>query len=167
MHTTIRSLRDADVDAVVELSLAAWTPVFASLEEQLGPPIFGLIYPDWQAAQAGAVRAVCTAPENEVWVAVVTERPVGFVAIGFFDEDAARAGEVYMIAVDPECQHQGVGAALMDRALAEIEARGVDLAVIATGGDPGHAPARALYERYGFTPLQQVRYYREAAPRRT
>jgi ribosomal protein S18 acetylase RimI-like enzyme len=72
-----------------------------------------------------------------------------------------------MIAVDPECQHQGVGAALMDRALAEIEARGVDLAVIATGGDPGHAPARALYERYGFTPLPQVRYYREADPRRT
>jgi hypothetical protein len=79
---------------VVELSLAAWTPVFASLEEQLGPPIFRLIYPDWRAAQAGAVRAVCSAPENEVWVAVVTERPVGFVAIGFFDEDAARAGEV-------------------------------------------------------------------------
>ena len=162
MHTTVRSLRDTDVDAVVELSLAAWTPVFASLEEQLGPPIFRLIHPDWRAAQAGAVRGVCTAPENEVWVAAVADRPVGFVAIGFFDEDAARAGEVYMIAVDPECQHQGVGAALMDRALAEIEARGVDLAVIATGGDPGHAPARALYDRYGFTPLPQVWYYREA-----
>jgi hypothetical protein len=24
------------------------------------------------------------------------------------------------------------------------------MAVIATGGDPGHAPARALYERFGF-----------------
>jgi hypothetical protein len=26
-------------------------------------------------------------------------------------------------------------------------------------GDPGHAPARALYEKLGFKPLPLVRYY--------
>jgi len=65
-----------------------------------------------------------------------------------------------MIAVDPAYQHQGVGASLMQHAVAEIEAKGLDLAVIATGGDPGHAPARALYERFDFKPFPQVRYYR-------
>jgi ribosomal protein S18 acetylase RimI-like enzyme len=74
---------------------------------------------------------------------------------------AARAGEIHMIAVDPGHQHAGVGTALMQQALAAAEAHGVDLAVVATGGDPGHAPARALYERFGFRPLPGVRYYRE------
>jgi hypothetical protein len=29
-----------------------------------------------------------------------------------------------------------------------------------TGGDPGHAPARAVYERAGFTLLPVARYFR-------
>lgn len=28
----------------------------------------------------------------------------------------------------------------------------MDLAIVATGGDPGHAPAGATYEKAGFTP---------------
>ena len=46
------------------------------------------------------------------------------------------------------------------RALTEMRARGVPLAVIGTGGDDGHAPARALYERHGFTGLPLVRNQR-------
>jgi len=156
----IRRLADTDLDAVVALSLAAWAPVFASLEEQLGSAIFTTIYPDWRQTQAASVRAVCGAPENEVWVADVGDGAVGFVAVGIVAEDAARAGEIHMIAVDPGHQQAGIGAALMRQALAAAEAHGVDLAVIATGGDPGHAPARALYERFGFRPLPGVRYYR-------
>jgi GNAT superfamily N-acetyltransferase len=157
---TIRSMTEGDLDAVVALSLAAWAPVFASVEEQLGRSIFTLMYPDWRSAQAAAVRAVCTEPEHRVWVAAVDDGPVGFVAVGFLDEDAARAGEVHMIAADPDHQGAGIGASLMQHALDHIAAQGVDLAVVATGGDPGHASGRALYERFGFRPFPLVRYYR-------
>jgi len=34
----------------------------------------------------------------------------------------------------------------------------LDIAVVETGGDPGHAPARAMYEASGYTPLPVVRY---------
>ena len=155
-----RRLVYADLDAVVALSLAAWAPVFASLEQQLGSTMFTMIYPDWRRTQAAAVRAVCLDEENDVWVAAVDDHVAGFVAVGLVDEDAARAGEIHMIAVDPEHQRAGVGSALMRQALAVAEGHGVELAVIATGGDPGHAPARALYERFGFRPLSGVRYYR-------
>ena len=160
MPIEIRRLASTDVQPVVALSLAAWAPVFASLEDALGPAVFRLLFPDWRTAQAKAIETVCTTSEHDVWVAVRDERPIGFVASTLIDEDAARAGEVVMIAVDPNHQRSGVGAALLARALAEIRAQGVKLAVIATGGDPGHGPARALYERFGFSGLPLVRYYR-------
>ncbi len=161
VQSTIRRLVDADVETVVAFSLAAWGPVFASLEAELGLGVYGRLFPDWRSAQASAVEAACRAPENDVWVAAVDDRPVGFVAVRFIDEDATRAGELSMIAVAPAHQGAGIGTSLVERALTEIRAQGVDLAVIATGSDPGHAPARALYEKLNFTPLHQVRYYRE------
>lgn len=140
--------------------LAAWAPVFASFEVELGPEVYRLLYPDRRSAQASAVEAVCRAPENDVWVAVVDGRPSGFVAVGEVDEGGTRAGEIEMLAVDPAYQGAGVGASLVSRAVAEMRAAGLDLAVIATGGDPGHAPARALYQKLDFRASRQVRYYR-------
>ena len=68
------------------------------------------------------------------------------------DEDAVRAGEIHMIAVDPAYHGTGVGASLMQRALTHIKAQGVDLAVVATGADPGNAPARALSGKFDSDP---------------
>jgi len=33
------------------------------------------------------------------------------------------------------------------------------VAMIETGGDPGHAPARRVYERAGYTALPAVRFF--------
>ncbi len=43
----IRPFRPDDLDAVVEFSLRAWAPVFASLQEVLGDEIFLRLQPDW------------------------------------------------------------------------------------------------------------------------
>jgi hypothetical protein len=42
----IRPFRPDDLDAVVELSLRAWAPVFASLRQVLGDEIFRRLEPD-------------------------------------------------------------------------------------------------------------------------
>ena len=57
---TIRRLQVADLPDVVELSLRAWAPVFASPRAQLGDAIFLRLRPDWEAGQAEAVRFTCT-----------------------------------------------------------------------------------------------------------
>jgi hypothetical protein len=88
-----RRLADTDLDAVVALSLAAWAQVFASLEEQLGTAMFRMIYPGW------TVRVVCLDEANDVRVACVDDRVVGFVAVGLVAEGAARAGARYYRAV--------------------------------------------------------------------
>jgi len=70
-------------------------------------------------------------------------------------------GEVQLLAVDPAFQNHGIGTALNDFALAKMQADGMRLAAAATGGDPGHAPARRSYEKAGYIPLPLVRYYKD------
>ena len=93
---------------------------------------------------------------NDTWVAVDDGSTTGFVNVTF--DQAERSGEIYMIAVDPAAQRRGVASRLTEHALDEMRARGLDLAIVATGGDPGHAPARRTYEKAGFTGCPQVWY---------
>ena len=65
-----------------------------------------------------------------------------------------------MIAVDPTHQRRGVGIALTTHATDWIGRQGKTVALIDTGGDPGHAPARRLYERAGYTPVPIVKYFK-------
>lgn len=154
-HPTIRRFVDADADRVVELSLQAWAPVFASFEAILGADLYARVHPDWQRDQAASVRQALD--DNETWVAERHDLVVGFVNVVFNLDDSA---EIHMIAVDPTAQRRGIASMLTDHALDQMRGRGVDLAIVATGGDPGHAPARATYEKAGFTPCPQVWFSR-------
>jgi ribosomal protein S18 acetylase RimI-like enzyme len=154
MDTAVRRFTPVDADRVVELSLAAWQPVFASFREVLGDDLYERVHPDWRAAQAASVRDALE--RNETWVSTGDGAVTGFVNVVF--DDAERSGEIYMIAVDPDHQRLGIASLLTDHALAEMRGRGLDLAIVATGGDPGHAPARRTYERAGFTGCPQVWY---------
>ena len=156
----MRPGHDDDVPALVELSLRAWEPVFASVRRHLGTATFAQVYPDWRAAQAGVVARCCRAEETDVQVAEVDGRVIGFVVTARRTEDAADVGEVDLIAVDPSSQGRGVGLSLLAAGVERARSYGVDLVVVATGGDEGHAPARAVYEAAGFRPYPQVRYYR-------
>ncbi len=91
MDVAIRPLTDADVDAVVALSLDAWAPVLASFEAVMGPRVYRLVYPDWRTAQAAAVAQVSRSAETDAWVADVEGAPVGFVAVRWTEEDATRS----------------------------------------------------------------------------
>jgi ribosomal protein S18 acetylase RimI-like enzyme len=154
----IRPFVDDDLEAVVEFSLRAWEPIFVSVQSVLGDEVFLRLHPDWQESQADAVRSICTNDDRDVFVAVVDSRPVGFVAVAlnaFHD----RMGAIEIVGVDPDFQRAGVGARLTEFALDHMRERGMDIAVVETGGDPGHAPARGLYRATGFTVLPIARYF--------
>ena len=156
----IRPYDEGDLDAIIEFSLRAWEPVFASLREVLGEAIFARLHqPDWRAGQAETVRSSCTSDERHVFVAVADGRAVGFVAVAVnaFHEGM---GVVDIIAVDPAYQGRGIARQLMDLSVEHMRAEGMDIAAVETGGDAGHGPARALYESLGYTALPVVRYLR-------
>ena len=155
----IREFREGDLETVVEFSLRAWAPVFASVRDVLGDDIFLRLHPDWKANQAEAVRSSCTNDERDVFVAVANGHPVGFVAVALnaFHE---RMGVIDVIGVDPDYQRRGISLRLTEFATKHMRSCGMDIAVVETGGDPGHTPARRAYETAGFTLLPIARYFR-------
>ncbi|MBD2060033.1 GNAT family N-acetyltransferase [Oculatella sp. FACHB-28] len=148
------------LDAVIQLSLRAWEPVFDSIQNALDAEVYRVFYPDsWRVSQQKAVEDVCAAEDTNVWVAIDADSTVGFVAVKLHSED--NMGEIYMIAVDPDFQSQGIGTALIEFALAWMKDAGMAIAMVETGGDPGHAPARYTYEKVGFRQLPIARYFKK------
>jgi ribosomal protein S18 acetylase RimI-like enzyme len=147
-----------NLDAVVRLSLRAWTPVFDSIQNAMDAEVYREFYPDnWCVSQQKAVEDVCAAEDTNVWVAIETGFTVGFVAVKLDSE--SRMGEIYMIAVDPDYQGHGIGTALIEFALDRMKDAGMSVAMVETGGDPGHAPARHTYEKLGFGLFAIARYF--------
>ena len=158
MNLHIRSFADQDLEAIVHLSLLAWEPVFVSFQKILGPNIFPLLYPDWRKIQAEVVATTCKDKAKfNILVAQLDEKVVGFLAYELKDE----IGEVYLLAVHPDYQNQGIGTELNMVALEKMKAAGMKLAEVGTGGDDGHAPARRAYEKAGYTALPLVRYFKD------
>jgi ribosomal protein S18 acetylase RimI-like enzyme len=155
----IRPFDDRDAEAVVGLSLRAWAPGFASLEQALGSEIFRRQHPDWREDQRRAVEAVCASQEKRVWIAEVDGATVGFVAIEL-DQPERSMGEISMLAVDPDYQGGGIGTALTEFALDRLKDAGMTVAMVETGGDPGHAAARRTYEKAGYVHLPIARYFK-------
>lgn len=145
-------------EAVAELSLRAWAPVFDSLGRVLEPAVYRHFFPDWRDDQRRAVEAVCDSDDYPVWVALEADTIAGFVAVKL--DARSRMGEIHMIAVDPAYQRRGIASGLTDFALARMKEAGMAVAMVETGGDPGHAPARAAYETRGFRLFPVARYFR-------
>ena len=155
----IRPFAETDLDAVVHLSLRAWEPVFDSLEASMDAEVYRELHPDWQAGQKESVEAACRDADIHVWIAREDSRVVGFTALRLHADDGL--GEIYMIAVDPDHQRRGIATALTNHALDWFVAAGMTVAMVETGGDPGHAPARRAYEAVGFRRLPIARYFKK------
>lgn len=156
----IEPYEDSQLDAVKSLSLRAWTPVFDSIKKAMNFEVYSSFYPDdWRVSQLHAVEEVCAAADTKVWVAIDSGSIVGFIAVKLHSESSL--GEIYMIAVDPDYQRRGIGTALVEFALDWMKLAGMSVAMVETGGDPGHAPARCTYEKLGFGLLPIARYFKK------
>lgn len=155
----IERYEESKLEEIVQLSFRAWQPVFASIESAMDADVYRELYPDWRVAQRAAVESVCADEDTHVWVASKESRIVGFVALQLHRDN--RMGEIYMIAVDPDFQRRGIATALTNYSLAWLKDAGMPVAMVETGEDPGHAPARRTYESAGFRRLPIARYFKK------
>lgn len=164
---SLRTQRDADVEALVAMARLAWQDVEASIDAILGSPLDRYVTPSWAAHHEAVVREACDDLETTVVVAEDGQGAlVGFVAHRVHppSDGMSTYGEVVVIAVLPGARNLGVGRALLDRAVADLRDRGVPVIMVETGGDEGHLPARALYESAGFTRLPIAQYWLSGPP---
>ncbi|GLV58663.1 GNAT family N-acetyltransferase [Dictyobacter sp. S3.2.2.5] len=159
MSVSIRLMSDEDIKPIVQLSLLAWAPVFDSFQQVLGKSIYALVYPDWKKQQQEVVEKYCRDGRTTVYVADVDGCVAGFITYTINDED--KTGEVDLLAVHPEYQNRGIGTELNTFVFDRMKERGIKLASVGTGGDPGHAPARRSYEKAGYIGLPLMRYYKD------
>ncbi|MFE1170167.1 GNAT family N-acetyltransferase [Nocardiopsis sp. NPDC058789] len=157
MEIRIRPYEPGDRDAVVDLALRAWEPAHTALARTLGPSLHRRVHGDWRRSHARDVGEDLDSAEAAAWVAV-TDRVAGFVTVRL--DRAGGTGLVHLLGVHPDQQGRGTGTALTEFAVERIREEGMAVAVIRTGGDDAHAPARAVYERAGFVAAPVVHYYR-------
>jgi GNAT superfamily N-acetyltransferase len=159
MNLQFRLFNTSDMNDVIQLSLLAWEPVFVAWERILGPELYPIaIYTDWRIGQKEVVEKVLAGEHITTWVAEVDGTVAGFVCYEL--NEATKIGEVQLLAVHPKYQNHGVGTQLNLFALQKLKEDGMKLAVVGTGGDEGHAPARRSYEKAGYTGLPLMRYYK-------
>lgn len=66
-----------------------------------------------------------------------------------------------LLAVHPNYQNNNIGTDLNMRALEDMMLSGMEMAVVETGNDETHAPARKAYEKAGYVGLPIVRYFKK------
>ncbi len=84
---------------------------------------------------------------------------MAFVAVELHHTECSMS-EISMLAVDPDYQGGGIGAALTEFALDRLKDAGMRVAMVETGKDPGHAAARRTYEKAGYVHLPVARYFK-------
>lgn len=158
MELSTRPVQENDLEALEALAVLAWEPVFASVRNILGPEIDAILHPDWRQRQREEVRRYCAeTPGAIALVAEVDGAVAGLIAYELNHETLR--GVVDLLAVHPAYQNQGIGTELNRLVLERMKEAGMRIAIVGTGGDPGHAPARRTYEKTGYTLFPIAHYY--------
>lgn len=152
------TLQGSDKTQILELSLRAWNPVFARLKEALPGFVYDAFYPDdWRVRQAADIEKFLDQEGKNAWVVCRGERLLGWTGLRLHPAD--KMGEIYILAVDPAEQRRGIASALIEFAMTWMRQNGMDIVMVETGDDAGHAASRATYESAGFERWPVARYF--------
>jgi GNAT superfamily N-acetyltransferase len=146
-------------EKVLALSLRAWAPVFPLVRDSVPGFVYGAFYPlGWEERQYRDMAAVLDDEPENVAMALESNQLVGWVCTRLHPEDSM--SEVYVLAVDPAHQRKGIGRALIDYSFDVGREAGMSMVLVETGDDPGHEPARRVYEALGFERWPVARYFK-------
>jgi L-amino acid N-acyltransferase YncA len=144
-EVTVRRAEAADAPAMGRVHIDAWRWAYEGLFDA---SLFA------RRSVAGTTAMWERALASGTSVVLVAEREgavVGFAGCGpARDPDAAGAGELYVIYIDPAVYRSGVGSALMARVLEELTGAGHHEAVVWVL--ESNQRGRSFYERWGWRP---------------
>jgi L-amino acid N-acyltransferase YncA len=145
LEVRVRRAVPADAEAIGRVHIDAWRWAYDGLFD---PSLLARRTAEdttamWQRVIAKGVSVVLVAERDGA--------VVGFAGCGASrDDDAAGAGELYVIYIDPAAYRSGVGSALMSRVLEELVGAGYREAVVWVL--ESNRRGRSFYERWGWRP---------------
>lgn len=155
-EVSIRKMEPEDLERVLEIAVAAWEPIYSGYRQQLGDEIFEAFYSGFPERKRKNTQN--DIQEGNCLVALVDRQVVGFVAYSIEE----KTGEIKSNAVAPACSCRGIGSMLQNRVLEEMRMAGCQFAIVVTGLDDAHAPARRSYQKNGFEKnLPSVKYFQK------
>ena len=138
-----------DLSRLQQIREAAFAPVFASFRKILGDEIYKLAQQSEDEAQADLLSSYLRTDSGwELFLAVKANETIGFIALK--PDSNTYVGEIGLNAIDPIWSAQGLGLAMYEFAVEKLRDAGMKVAVVATGGDVSHEPARKAYRKAGF-----------------
>ncbi|MBV9768265.1 MAG: GNAT family N-acetyltransferase [Bryobacterales bacterium] len=159
-HLAIRAYLDTDWQAVRDICIEAFTPIYVGFARALGPELFSLVYPDWKSSNESYLRSLCeTDDRRRILVAELDGTAVGFIHYEIGRRNAS--GKLGLNAVHSSYQGKGIATQMYARVFELLRAEGMKFAQVSTGGDEAHIAARGAYEKSGFTPIPVVHYFKK------
>ncbi|HEX8085521.1 MAG TPA: GNAT family N-acetyltransferase [Solirubrobacteraceae bacterium] len=144
MGLIVREARPGDGEALARVHERGWTITHAAIAD-----------PSWITSRPFAERVAewegfACGKGAPMWVAEEDGLILGVIAAGQVrDDDAPPAtGEVYALYVDPDRHREGIGSALLKRAVEEMRAAGYERASLWTFGESEQATA--FYVKHGW-----------------
>lgn len=145
----IRDYQESDLPVLVDLTIDAFRPLFEhDLPAIWGREVVAHDHPHWEDDYRRQVPSLHDPAAGKIiTIAEENEDILGYVG---WDVSRGTSGQLEMVTVRESARGRGVARALCEHVLDRMRTHNITVVHIGTGGDPFHAPARALYESLGF-----------------
>lgn len=154
---SLRAPREEDIPALAALGRSSFVAKFGHLYDPADLEAFlGAVFSE------AAIAAELANPARAYRLAEEQGALVGYCKIGFGSDyaeysAAAKPGEIKQLYTDPARTGRGIGAKLMDWALAELARQGSDT-ILLTVFSENH-DAQRFYTRYGFSKIADIHFW--------
>ena len=154
----VREARPEDFDRVIEIALQQWAIIYDGYKSRIGDELFNINFPDALKKKEIAIRATLEAG-NRTFVTEVDGVVAGFAQFRVNKDN--NVGVVGHNGVDNFYKGRGIAGRQYERIYERFHEYGCVAAVVHTGLDDAHAPARRAYEKSGFSAnLPSIDYFK-------
>ena len=144
----IRFCQAEDLDTICRIAKDAWEKIFDHLENAYGKDLYNIVNPDCRNSKTPWLHKFFAEHPDWIYIAERNNKVVGFICI--IMNFNTKVGQISNNAVDPHCGEKGVGQEMYQAVFERFKAEGMRAAMVTTGLDDAHGPARRAYERAGF-----------------
>lgn len=155
----IRKYKESDMETICAIARRAYNDIFEGFEKEIGKDALDIWIPDAKNSKNAQLKWM--AEKNPQWL-YICERNGKIVGFIMFHLDYERKlGTIGNNASDPLAGEKGVGQEMYAFALEFFRKEGMKMAMVHTGLDEAHLPARKAYERAGFDrTVPEVLYFK-------